>query len=89
MDHAVSEEKLAGTPAPEGFLSWAPEVIADSSGWAGNALRFATKEESDANVRDLMMRWWSVKETRSVPSKDPVNYSYVDGNLERLEEAHG
>jgi len=34
-------------------MSWKPEVIADSSGkWCGNALRFATREEAEANVRD-------------------------------------
>jgi hypothetical protein len=29
-----------------------------------NALRFATRGEADANVRDLMMRWFAVRETR-------------------------
>ncbi len=37
-------------------MSWKPEVIADSSGkWAGNALRFATREEAESQVLDLMM----------------------------------
>jgi len=32
-------------------LSWKAEVIADSSGkWCGNALRFAAREEAEANV---------------------------------------
>ena len=32
-------------------MSFKPEVIADSSGqWCGNALRFATREEAEANV---------------------------------------
>ncbi len=61
-------------------MSFAPEVIADDSGkWAGNALRFATKEEAEANVRNLMMRWLSVRETRVVESDDPVNYRWVNG----------
>lgn len=77
-------EKEVSTPPPAGFNSWAPQVIADSSGWAGNALRFATKEESDANVKDLMNRWWSVTQTRSVPSIDHPNYSYKNGKLEDL-----
>jgi len=39
-------------------MSWKPEVIADSSDkWCGNALRFATRDEAEANVQDLMMRW--------------------------------
>lgn len=63
-------------------VSFAPEVIADSSGkWHGNALRFATRQEAEANVRDLMMRWMSVRETRVVESTDPVNYKWVDGKL--------
>ncbi|HWZ68392.1 MAG TPA: hypothetical protein VNW89_11225 [Stellaceae bacterium] len=64
-------------------MSFKPEVIADTSvKWCGNALRFATREEAEANVRDLMMRWFAVRETRVVESDDPVNYRYVDGRLE-------
>jgi hypothetical protein len=33
-------------------MSFKPEVIADSSGkFCGNALRFATREEAEANVK--------------------------------------
>jgi hypothetical protein len=64
-------------------MSFKPEVIADSSGqWCGNALRFATREEADANVQDLMMRWFAVRETRVVESDDdPINYRFVDHKL--------
>ena len=63
-------------------MSFKPEVIADSSGqWHGNALRFATREEAEANVRDLMMRWFAVRETRVVESNDPVNYQWNEGKL--------
>jgi len=66
-------------------VSFKPEVIADSSGkWAGNALRFATRQEAEANVQDLMMRWFAVHETRVVQSDDPVNYRYINGRLESL-----
>ena len=66
-------------------MSFKPEVIADTPGkWWGNALRFATREEAAANVRDLMMRWFAVQETRVIDSDDPVNYRYVDGRLESL-----
>jgi hypothetical protein len=66
-------------------MSFKPEVIADTSGkWCGNALRFSTREEAEANVRDLMMRWLVVRETRIVESDDPVNYRYIDGRLESL-----
>ena len=51
-------------------MSFKPEVIADSSGqWCENALRFATREEAEANVQDLMMRWFAVRETRVVESR--------------------
>lgn len=63
-------------------MSWKPEVIADSSGkWCGNGLRFATKEEAEANARNLMMRWFAVTDTRATESSDPVNYAWVDGSL--------
>ena len=66
-------------------MSFKPEVIADASGkWCGNALRFATHEEAEAKVQDLMMRWFAVTETRVAESDDPVNYRYIDGRLESL-----
>jgi hypothetical protein len=34
----------------------------------------ATREEAEANVRDLMMRWFAVRETCVVESEDHVNY---------------
>src|ERR1700730_14871373 len=69
-------------------MSFKPEVIADTSGkWCDNALRLAPREEAEANVRDLMMRWFAVRETRIVESVDPVNYRYVDGRLESLTSA--
>jgi hypothetical protein len=66
-------------------MSWKPEVIVDGSGkWCGNALRFATRQEAEANVGDLMMRWFAVRETRVIECDEPVNYRYVDGRLESL-----
>jgi len=60
-------------------MSWAPEVIADSSGkWTGNQLRFATEREARMWVDNLSMRWISVQETRVVQSEDPVNYRIVE-----------
>jgi hypothetical protein len=59
-----------------------PEVIADNSGkWCGNGLRFATREEAEANVANLAMRWFLVRDTRVVESPDPVNYAWIDGRL--------
>jgi hypothetical protein len=34
-----------------------------------------------ANVRDLPMRWFAMRETRVIECTDPVNYSYVGGIL--------
>ena len=66
-------------------MSFKPEVTADASGkWCGDALRFATCEKAESNVRDLMMRWLAVREARVVHSDDPVNCRYVDGVLESL-----
>jgi len=70
--------------------SYKPEVqtAGNGDGWSSNALRFATKEEAENNVRDLMMRWMAVTDTRVVESTDPVNYKWIPGKgLERIEEA--
>jgi hypothetical protein len=66
-------------------MSWKSEVLADSSGvWAGNGLRFDTKEEAEAYVKDLFGRWTQVRETRVVKSEDVVNYRWVDGYASRI-----
>ena len=63
-------------------MSWKPEVQTDNTGtWASNALRFATKEEAEANASALADRWFAVRDTRAVESDDPVNYRFVDGQL--------
>ena len=67
-------------------MSWKPEVVTDNSGkWYGNALRFATKEEAEANVAALYNNWMLVQNTRVVECDDPVNYRWVDGRLVRFE----
>jgi hypothetical protein len=59
-------------------MSYAPQVIADSSGkWTGNAVRFATRKEAEDYVLDLKWRWTSVRDTRVVESDDPVNYLWA------------
>ena len=69
-------------------MSYKPEVQTDATGqWYGNALRFATEAEALANVLDLSMRWFAVRETRVVQSDDPVNYAYVDHKLVEVEHA--
>lgn len=70
-------------------VSYAPEVIADASGkWCGNALRFATHGEAEANVKNLAGRWMSVRETRVVESTDTVNYRWdAERGLVAVDEA--
>ena len=53
--------------------------------FVGNALRFATREEAEANARDLECRWTLVRATRVVESDDPVNYAFVNGRLVPVE----
>jgi len=68
-------------------MSFKPEVIVDSSGkWCGTPLRFATREEAEANVRDLANRWFAVTDTRVVESDDPINYSWRNGTLIAVEK---
>lgn len=69
-------------------MSFKPEVIADLSGkWVGNACRFATRQEADAYVHDLTMRWTAVTGWRSIETGDPVNYVWVDGKAKALPDA--
>jgi hypothetical protein len=85
--HFGWESQMGSSRSEKEFtpMSFKPEVTADTSNkWCGNTLRFATREEAEANVRDLMKRWFAVRETRVVESEDPVNYRYVDGRLESL-----
>ncbi len=66
-------------------MSWKPEVQTNNRPeWTGNALRFATREEAEANVNELASRWWLVTAVRVVESDDPVNYEWVDGGLKAV-----
>jgi hypothetical protein len=58
-------------------MSWATEAITDSGQWAGNRLRFATKEEAETYLAESGL----VRSTRVVESSDPVNYRWEDGRL--------
>ena len=68
------------------MASWKPEVVADSSGaFCGNALRFPTKEEAEANALDLSYRWILVSQWRATESDDEPNYRLVDGATVEIE----
>lgn len=59
--------------------SWKPEVLVDGQ-WSTNALRYATKAEAEASVRELMSRWWVPTDGRASESSDPVNYKFDFAN---------
>ena len=76
------QSRKAAYGSKENAMSWKPEVIADSFGkWAGNACRFATREEAEQYVYDLALRWLAVRDTRVVESADAVNYAIVDNAM--------
>jgi hypothetical protein len=66
-------------------MSYKPMVLVGRE-WAGNALRFATKEEAEANAMNLMWRWTLASDVRVDESDDPVNYRWVNGQLEAVKE---
>jgi hypothetical protein len=68
-------------------MSWRAEVqtAGGVDKWAGNKLTFATAEEAQAYVADLMMRWTAVTDTRVVKVSDPVTHTFID-KLEPIDE---
>lgn len=63
-------------------MSYAPMVrTTDNGPFATNALRFATRDEAQAWLDDLVMRWFAVRDTRVDESTDPVNYKIENGVL--------
>ena len=72
----IMKTKPKGTPA----MSWKPEVLVDGN-WSRNGLVFATQKEAEDNARDLMWRWWSVKDSRAVEVDEPVKNTNHDGQL--------
>ena len=66
-------------------MSYAPEVRTGTDPkWYGNALRFATEQEAENNVRNLASRWLLVTDTRVVESDEPVNYRWTIDGLVRV-----
>lgn len=64
-------------------INWKPQVKVDGQ-WAVNALVFATKDEALKNAENLMMRWMLVTDFSAIETTDPVNYKWVDSQLERV-----
>jgi hypothetical protein len=63
----------------ETTLSWAPQVITDSGQWAGNHLRFATKQEAETFLAEFSL----LRSKRVIETSDPVNYRWENGRLMR------
>lgn len=66
-------------------MSYRP-MVQVSGKWAGNALRFATREEAECSARDLYLRWTLCEDSRADESDDPVNYAWKDGNVPLRDE---
>jgi hypothetical protein len=66
-------------------VSYAPEVLVEGR-WSCNGLRFATLQEAEASALNLMMRWTLVRDARATETSDPVNYAWVDGQLQALQQ---
>lgn len=59
-------------------MSYRPMVYVHGE-WAGNGLRFATKEEAETSAYLLANRWTLVDDWRADESDDPVNYVWEGG----------
>jgi hypothetical protein len=53
-------------------MSFRPMVKVGNE-WAGNGVRFATREEAEASALDLSLRWTLVLDHRADESGDAVN----------------
>ena len=69
------------------MTAYKPEVqtAGDGDKWSGNALRFASEDEAQAYVIDLMMRWTAVSNTRVITVDEPVTHRWANGRIERIE----
>ena len=56
-------------------MSYRPMVKVGNE-WAGNGIRFATREEAESSAHDLAMRWTLVESFRADESDDPVNFAW-------------
>jgi hypothetical protein len=63
-------------------MSFRPMVKVGNE-WAGNGVRFATREEAEASALDLSLRWTLVLDHRadeSDPSRGNVHLEVVNAN---------
>lgn len=81
------DSKTTDTPLERPIKSWAPQFLV-SGEWAGNAQRFATREEADSSARQRFARWTAPTDWRSVPTADPVNYRHTDDGSDVPVQSH-
>jgi hypothetical protein len=63
-------------------MSYRVEVhTPNDNAWAGNGLRFETREEADSYGFDLLSRWFVPDDYRIVEIDEPANYILIRGNL--------
>src|SRR5215510_11366266 len=60
------------------MTSWKPQVQVAGE-WSSNSLVFATEAEAKLSADQLMMRWFSVQDSRAVESSEAVNAEMIDG----------
>ena len=65
-------------------VSYVPEIVAygEKGKWCASGLRFGTRAEAEAYVRDLAGRWLAVKETRVVESEEAPNFELLGRKTE-------
>ena len=56
-------------------MSFRPMVLVGRE-WAGNGIRFATREEAEQSARDMYSRWTLCVDHRADESDDPVNCAW-------------
>lgn len=63
-------------------MSFRPMVLVGRE-WAGNGVRFATREEAEASACDLARRWTLVLDWRADEAEEPVNcaWDHARGNV--------
>jgi len=83
----MAVERADDSCQKETTMNWRPmvKVSGRSDEWCGNGLVFATKEEAEANAKDLMQRWTLVTDTRADETDNPVNYKWAGGRLIAVE----
>ena len=62
------------------MTSWITQVrtVSDGDKWVGNKISFATQEEAEGYVKDLMSRWMAVTECRAIESEGEATYMWLD-----------